>query len=203
MPMDKPTKAREQPNIKNTRIKVTGIAGSWRPSMSGNWPSIANRATWMRLKEMASAKISFSASEIISCTIIARLPGRPLVLASSLSLLRKMPVIWKSTKRTIVVMTTGRNANKGLLLNVSRCCMAPPAEIAAKPPMCASNVLQALFWRQRLSYSTAFFTTAISKPYSLSTATLFVASMTPFFTARTFCSGSGTTSSKLQSMASA
>mmetsp|Transcript_105478 Transcript_105478/g.303240 ORF Transcript_105478/g.303240 Transcript_105478/m.303240 type:complete len:202 (-) Transcript_105478:392-997(-) len=201
MPMDKPTKAREQPNIKNTRIKVTGIAGSWRPSMSGNWPSIANRATWMRLKEMASAKISFSASEIISCTIIARLPGRPVLFASALSLARKMPVIWKSTKRTIVVMTTGRNANKGLLLNVSRCCMAPPAEIAAKPPMCASNVLQALFWRQRLSCSTAFFTTAISMPYCSSKATLFVASMTPCFTARTFCSG--TTSSKLQSMASA
>mmetsp|Transcript_64082 Transcript_64082/g.162402 ORF Transcript_64082/g.162402 Transcript_64082/m.162402 type:complete len:202 (-) Transcript_64082:1169-1774(-) len=201
MPMDKPTKAREQPNIKNTRFKATGIAGSWRPSMLGNWPSIANRATWMRLKEMASAKISFSASEIISCTIIARLPGRPVLFASSLSLARKMPVIWKSTKRTIVVMTTGRKANKGFFLNISRCCMAPPAEIAAKPPMCASNVLQALFWRQRLSCSTAFFTTAISKPYCSSKATLFVASMTPDCTARTFCSS--TTSSKLQSMASA
>mmetsp|Transcript_67855 Transcript_67855/g.194901 ORF Transcript_67855/g.194901 Transcript_67855/m.194901 type:complete len:232 (+) Transcript_67855:126-821(+) len=203
------------------RMLLLKCSPSSSPSSPGSLPVMRKRTTWIVVKDTIKLKMSFSASVTISCTISARSWRLRAYLASSstasvavsrawcdcligLMVFRINKVPAKTNDMMPVVMITGTKAVKGLVLNMECCCISPQASMAAKPPMCANKMLQALLRRSATSLNFFFLMTETSKPHFSSTVVLIFAFVSFRFSARMLVNSTPTTSSsKHTSMASA
>mmetsp|Transcript_97040 Transcript_97040/g.279280 ORF Transcript_97040/g.279280 Transcript_97040/m.279280 type:complete len:356 (-) Transcript_97040:201-1268(-) len=168
------------PTAKSLRAKSqlhVNLTGSSRPSMLGSWPVRPKRTTCTNKKEMAKAKISTSASEQNSSTILARMPSRTTAAfvfksssfrfaASRLTLARIAWLTWNTRLKKAQMRMIGTSASHGFRLKGAACWMLPPAATAAKPAQCASSVAQQRLTRFRRSSSTNIFFTGTSRPVS-------------------------------------
>mmetsp|Transcript_123352 Transcript_123352/g.356516 ORF Transcript_123352/g.356516 Transcript_123352/m.356516 type:complete len:200 (+) Transcript_123352:639-1238(+) len=167
--METPTHATAKPKPMPSRAMMwklpnSNLIGSSMPSAFGSWPVKAKRTHCTVKKDIASAKMSFSASPTDSLTSCARLPGLPDRLASSRSLFRKTELPRNMTRRNKAVNTTAKKHVAGLRRPIADCCIAQPTEIAAKPAMWANKAPKHLLSRMRVSNASFFKLTATSMP---------------------------------------
>mmetsp|Transcript_54371 Transcript_54371/g.100419 ORF Transcript_54371/g.100419 Transcript_54371/m.100419 type:complete len:240 (-) Transcript_54371:339-1058(-) len=165
------TQAKAPPIMYNSSTPISSGVVLFTPSMFGKSPARTKRTTCTVRKDPASDEISFSASSAASWNISYIVSNAFSFSSSSPSFtclfFTHLRSCLKVEKRTITkswFKPTGIIAVMGEPLKMSRCCIVPPALIAAKPAMWAIMILQLCTNLLRLSNSICFFSTGTSKP---------------------------------------